>query len=250
MQADCWWLQVPLVELPGLLSKCRASVGADLATLSLHAGHACGGQPAGASCCHLSFVPRGLDFWQAAFAKPGFRADCWEEAQRMFAAAACARSLVAPLLQLVMFAEQLLENAIAEDEPITVWVMEAIHGRYHGSSGGLCDSGATLKQFATAMKTLAWAGLASRAVVAALGHAMRCSLREGDGDPPLPPSHLADVILQVADAGAIRTSCTRQHASGPQALLGSSASIISHQQIAHFSDECVSASWAGRRGVK
>ena len=119
----------------------------------------------------------------------------------MFAAATCAQASVAPLHELVLFAEQLLENSITEDQPITVWAMDSIHGRCHGPASALRQCGATTKQFATAMKTLAWAGLASRDVVAALGHGMRLGVLEGGEDPPLPPSHLADVILQVADSG-------------------------------------------------
>lgn len=194
-------LQVPLHEIPGLLRKCWTSVGAELPVLSVETIHSRDAPSLTSGCTHLSHTPRSLEFWRAAVAKGGLLQPAWEEAQLLIATGAGAKAADAPLEELSLFAEQLLEHGVTEDQPITVWVMETIHNKY-ADSAELSAHAYTSKQLATGLKTLAWAGLLSKEVVAALARSLCCAVLQGDKEPALPPSHLVDMILQIADAGA------------------------------------------------
>lgn len=146
--------------------------------------------------CH----PFDLEFWKAAGTSGACRHALWEKAQLIIATAAASKIQSASLDGLIHFSEQLLENRITEDQPIVVWVSHGVHRKYAGEAGEQQLVGSTPKQLATAMKKLAWAGLVTEAVLLIMSRRMWSAVQQGNDF--YPPSHLVDIILQVADAGA------------------------------------------------
>jgi hypothetical protein len=123
------------------------------------------------------------------------------------------------LEDLYRFATQVVVAGMPEHHPLLSIVRDSLDEACTAARGQSCSSAnahvqhawlqqlrvgsamCSLKDLASTMKALSWQGMASDVLLQELAEAVRRIVASWDGASPVPPNHLVDIILQIADAG-------------------------------------------------